>query len=53
MRDAATNPLAAFRATNVEGTLKAADAAVRAGATRFVFVSSIKALAELDHGPPA
>jgi len=52
MRDAAADPLAAFRATNVEGTLKAADAAVRAGATRFVFVSSIKALAELDDGRP-
>ncbi|TCK42761.1 UDP-glucose 4-epimerase [Paraburkholderia sp. BL8N3] len=52
MRDADTNPLAAFRATNVEGSLRAADAAVRAGATRFVYVSSIKALAELDPGRP-
>ncbi len=52
MSDAATNPLAEFRAVNVDGALKAADAARRAGATRFVFVSSIKALAELDPGRP-
>jgi UDP-glucose 4-epimerase len=52
MRDVDADPLAAFRATNVEGSLRAADAAVRAGATRFVFVSSIKALAELDPGRP-
>jgi UDP-glucose 4-epimerase len=50
MRDATADPLAAFRATNVEGTLAAAEAARRAGATRFVFASSIKALAELDSG---
>ncbi|MDR5732640.1 SDR family oxidoreductase [Caballeronia sp. LZ025] len=52
MNDAATDPLAAFRAVNVDGALKTADAARRAGATRFVFVSSIKALAELDDGHP-
>ncbi|SHK75307.1 UDP-glucose 4-epimerase family protein [Paraburkholderia terricola] len=52
MRDAATDPLAAFRATNVDGTLKVAEAAMRAGVKRFVFVSSIKALAELDSGRP-
>ncbi|MEM5312038.1 SDR family oxidoreductase [Paraburkholderia sp. JHI869] len=52
MRDAAADPLAAFRATNVDGTLKVAEAAMRAGARRFVFVSSIKALAELDPGRP-
>ncbi|WP_244815410.1 SDR family oxidoreductase [Caballeronia sp. Lep1P3] len=52
MNDAAADPLTAFRAINVEGALKTADAAHRAGATRFVFVSSIKALAELDHGEP-
>jgi UDP-glucose 4-epimerase len=50
MRDAHADPLAAFRATNVDGTLRAADAAARSGATRFVYVSSIKALAELDEG---
>jgi UDP-glucose 4-epimerase len=52
MCDAATDPLAAFRATNVDGTLKVAEAARRAGVKRFVFVSSIKALAELDSGRP-
>ncbi|WP_250534517.1 SDR family oxidoreductase [Caballeronia sp. AZ10_KS36] len=52
MRDAAADPLAAFRAVNVDGALQTADAARRAGATRFVFVSSIKALAEFDHGEP-
>nr|WP_188131048.1 hypothetical protein [Paraburkholderia panacisoli] len=39
------DPLAAFRATNVDGALASADAARKAGATRFVFVSGIKALA--------
>lgn len=52
MNDAAADPLAAFRAINVDGALRTADAARRAGATRFVFVSSIKALAELDDGRP-
>ncbi|VXC34171.1 UDP-glucose 4-epimerase [Burkholderia sp. 8Y] len=52
MRDAAADPLAAFRAVNVDGALATAEAARRAGATRFVFVSSIKALAEFDHGEP-
>jgi UDP-glucose 4-epimerase len=52
MRDAAADPLAAFRATNVDATLKVAEAALAAGAQRFVFVSSIKALAELDPGRP-
>jgi len=44
--------LDAYRATNVEGTLAAADAARRAGATRFVLMSSIKALGERDPGRP-
>ncbi len=50
--DAASDPLAEFRAINVDGALKTADAAFRAGARRFVFVSSIKALAELDASRP-
>lgn len=41
MRDTATDPLAAFRAVNVEGTLKLAREAAAAGARRFVFLSSI------------
>jgi UDP-glucose 4-epimerase len=52
MHDRAADPLAAFRATNVQGTLRVAEAVRRAGARRFVFVSSIKALAENDHGKP-
>lgn len=41
MRDAAADPLAAYRAVNVEGTLHLARQAA-AGVRRFVFVSSIK-----------
>ena len=61
MRDAAAQKqsashaqtvLDAYRATNVDGALAAADAARRAGATRFVLVSSIKALGEADPGRP-
>lgn len=44
--------LNAYRATNVEGTLAAAEAARRAGVTRFVLMSSIKALGECDPGRP-
>ncbi|WP_116138708.1 UDP-glucose 4-epimerase family protein [Trinickia diaoshuihuensis] len=50
MRDASTDPLAAYRTTNVEGSLRVARAARERGAKRFVFVSSIKALAERDGG---
>ena len=42
MRDGNADPLAAFRAVNCTGTLDLAKAAQRAGARRFVFVSSIK-----------
>ncbi len=50
MDDRAADPLAAFRATNVDGALRVAQAARRHGAARFVFVSSIKAVAEADSG---
>ncbi|TKC91770.1 SDR family oxidoreductase [Trinickia terrae] len=50
MDDRAADPLAAFRATNVDGALRVAQAAQRNGAARFVFVSSIKAVAEADSG---
>lgn len=46
MNETAADPLAVYRATNVEGALRVARAARRAGASRFVFVSSIKAVAE-------
>ncbi|MEX3817720.1 UDP-glucose 4-epimerase family protein [Paraburkholderia sp. BR14262] len=52
MRDDAPDPLAAFHATNVEGTLRVARAAQASGARRMVFVCSIKAVAEVDGGVP-
>ena len=42
MREDATDPLAAFRATNVDATLQLARQAAAAGVRRFVFMSSIK-----------
>ncbi len=50
MRDDAADPEAAFRATNVDGALRVAEAAMRNGVQRLVFVSSIKAVAEADSG---
>lgn len=52
MRDQSPDPRAAFHATNVEGTLRVARAAHARGARRFVYVSSIKAVAETDAGTP-
>jgi nucleoside-diphosphate-sugar epimerase len=42
MREIAADPLEAFRAVNVAGTLNLAKQAVNAGVKRFVFVSSVK-----------
>ncbi|WP_341646866.1 NAD-dependent epimerase/dehydratase family protein [Thauera sp. SDU_THAU2] len=42
MRDTTTEPLAAYRAVNVAGTLSLARQAAAAGVRRFVFLSSIK-----------
>ncbi|MNG83413.1 3 beta-hydroxysteroid dehydrogenase/Delta 5--_4-isomerase [compost metagenome] len=42
MSDTATDPLAAFRAVNTEGTLNLAKQAANAGVKRFIFISSIK-----------
>jgi len=42
MQDNAADPLAAFRAVNVDGTLNLARQAAAAGVKRFVFVSSVK-----------
>lgn len=47
MRDKATDPLAAYRATNVEGTQALARQAAVAGVKRFIFLSSVKVLGEL------
>ncbi|KVT71210.1 NAD-dependent dehydratase [Burkholderia ubonensis] len=52
LNDTAADLDAIYRATNVEGTLRVAEAARRHGVRRFVFVSSIKALAETDGGSP-
>ncbi len=42
MRETALDPLEAFRAVNVEGTLNLARQAAAAGVKRFIFLSSIK-----------
>lgn len=42
MDDKVADPLAEFRAVNVAGTLNLARQAVKAGARRFIFISSIK-----------
>ncbi|MFG3694038.1 NAD-dependent epimerase/dehydratase family protein [Stutzerimonas stutzeri] len=48
-----SDPLAAFRAINVHGTLSLARAAARAGAKRFIFLSSVKVHGErTDCGRP-
>lgn len=46
MRESAAEPLAAFRRTNVAGTLRLARSAAQAGVRRLVFLSSVKALGE-------
>ena len=46
MRDTSTDPLAAFRAVNTEGTLNLAGQAARAGVKRLVFLSTIKVSGE-------
>jgi nucleoside-diphosphate-sugar epimerase len=42
MRDSANDPLAAFRAVNLEGTRRLAEVAAAAGVRRVVYLSSIK-----------
>ena len=42
MKDASTDPVAAFRTVNVDGTLNLARQAAAAGVRRFVFISSVK-----------
>jgi UDP-glucose 4-epimerase len=42
MDDTAADPLAAFRQTNVDGTLNLARQSAAAGVRRFIFISSIK-----------
>ncbi|KGW83687.1 UDP-glucose 4-epimerase family protein [Burkholderia pseudomallei] len=52
MRDRSPDPDAAFRASNVAATMRVARAARQQGARRFVFLSSVKAIAESDGGTP-
>jgi len=47
MRDTEADPLTAFRAVNVDGTLNLASQAAAAGVKRFVFISSVKVNGEL------
>jgi UDP-glucose 4-epimerase len=42
MNDTVADPLEAFRAVNVDGTLRLAEQAANAGVQRFVFISSVK-----------
>jgi len=42
MKDTAANPITAYRAVNVEGSLNLARQAASAGVKRFVFISSVK-----------
>lgn len=49
MRDTAADPLAAFRAVNVDGTLNLARQAAASGVKRFVFISSVKVNGETTY----
>lgn len=52
MQETAADPLAVFRAINVDGTVHLARQAAAAGVSRFVFVSSIKVNGEETFGRP-
>ncbi len=51
MSETAADPLAEFRRVNVEGTRVLMEEAADAGATRFVFASSVKAVGEGGDAP--
>jgi len=52
MDDASADPLAAYRAVNVDGSLNLARQAFDAGVRRFVYVSSVKVNGELSGDTP-
>lgn len=52
MDDNASDPLAAFREANVEGTRRLAESAVAQGVRRFIFLSSVKVYGERTEGVP-
>jgi UDP-4-keto-D-QuiNAc 4-reductase len=49
MKESATDPIAEYRASNVDATLALARAARRRNVRRFVFVSSVKVYGEAGH----
>lgn len=51
MKEKEPDPLRAFRETNVEGTRVVLEESVRAGADTFLFMSSVKAVAEESQRP--
>ena len=53
MHDTSADPLTAFRAVNVDGTLNLARQSAAAGVKRFVFVSSVKVNGESTQPGPA
>ncbi|MDP3843872.1 MAG: SDR family oxidoreductase [Oxalobacteraceae bacterium] len=52
MNDTSSDPLAAFRAMNVDATLNLAKQAVQCGVKRFVFISSVKVNGEETTSKP-
>lgn len=52
MQETAADAEAAYRRANVDATRRLAEAAVRAGVRRLVFLSSIKVNGEATHGAP-
>jgi nucleoside-diphosphate-sugar epimerase len=50
MRERTADPLAEFRAVNVDGTRALRDAAIAAGLRRFTYISSIKVHGEMSQG---
>jgi len=53
MNDTAEDPLQAFRAVNVDGTLQLARQAAQSGVRRFIFISSVKVNGEgTERGKP-
>ena len=52
MNETASDPLQAFRAVNVEGTMALAQQAEQAGVRQFIYLSSIKVSGEITHDAP-
>ena len=52
MSDSASNPITEYRSVNVDATVRLAEAAVRAGVRRFLYLSSIKVNGEKTLSQP-